>query len=190
MRIGEINKENYKEFAKLFSNLNNKKTNFKNPFDILSSKEKIASNQATCFDENGEIINSMGVSGMCINGKNPSEYRKIIGISNEGKQKLFDMVKSEFIENNGVLNGDTTRKSDVYAEYQKSIPKKDRLKATWTLGELEQEYRNALIDVVKSANPDWNIGEKFDSSILSVVTRESISGTVDKQSHVAINIQA
>lgn len=190
MRIGEINKGNYQEFAKLFSQLSGRKINFKNPFDVLSSKEQIAANQSKYLDEDGEPINSMGVSGMCIHGKNPSEYRKIIGISEEGKQKLFDMVKSEFIENDGILNGDTTRKSEVFAEYQKSIPKADRLKATWTLGELEQEYRTALIEAVKKENPDWNIGEKFNSSILSNVTRESISGTIDKQSRMGINIQA
>lgn len=189
MRIGEINKGNYREFAKLFSQLSGRKINFKNPSDIFSSKEQIAANRAKYLDEDGEIINSMGVSGMCITGKDPSEYQKIIGISEEGKQKLFDMVKSEFIENNGVLNGDTTRKSEVFAEYQKSIPKKDRLKATWTLGELEREYRTALIDTVKAANPNWKIGEKLDSSILSDVTRESISGTIDKQSRIGIDIQ-
>lgn len=190
MRIGEINRGNYQEFAKLFSQLNGRKTSFQNPFDILSSKETIAANQAKHLDEDGEIINSQGVSGMCIHGKDPSEYRQIIGVSEEGKQNLFDMVKSEFIENNGVLNGDTTRKSEVFAQYQKSIPKGDRLKATWTLGELEQEYREALIDAVKKENPDWKIGESFDSSILSNVTRKSVSGAIDKQSRKGIDMQA
>lgn len=190
MRIGEINKGNYMEFIKLFSQMNGGKTSFKSPFDNIVSKEQIAANRAKNFDENGEIINSYGVSGMCIHGKDPSEYRKITGISEEGKQKLFDMVKSEFIENDGILNGDTTRKSEVFAEYQKSIAKEDRLKATWTLGELEQEYREALIDKVKAANPKWEIGDKFDSSILEGVTRKSVSGTIDKQSRMGVDIQA
>lgn len=190
MRIGEINKGNYMQFASLFSNINGGMTSFKSPFDSFSSKEKIAANRAKYLDENGEIINSYGVSGMCIKGKDPSEYRIITGVSEEGKQKLFDMVKSEFIDNDGVLNGDTTRKSEVYAEYQKSIVREDRLKATWTLGELEQEYRDALIDKVKAANPDWEIGDKFDSSILEHVSRASVSGAIDKQSRMGVDIHA
>lgn len=189
MRIGEMNKDNYQDYIRLFSQMNGKKGNFKNPFDSFSSKKEIAANQAKHLDEYGEIINSQGVSGMCIHGKDPSEYRQIIGISEEGKQSVFDMVKSEFIENNGVLNGDTTRKSEVFAQYQKSIPREDRLKATWTLGELEQEYREALIDKVKASNPDWEIGQKFDSSILSDVTRQSVSGTIDQQSRKGFDVQ-
>lgn len=188
MRIGEVNKENYMGYVKLLSQLNSGKVNLKNPYDTFSSEEQIAANQKKDLDEHGEIINSQGVSGMCIHGKDPSEYRQIIGISEEGKQKLFNMVKSEFIENDGILNGDTTRKSEVFAEYQKSIAKEDRLKATWTLGELEQEYREALIDKVKTANPNWNIGDKFDSGILADVTRTSVSGPVDKQSRMGVDI--
>ena len=46
-----------------------------------------------------------------------------------------------------VANGDTTRRSDVYTEFQLSIPKDDRLKGTWTLQQYEtaQPYRRVCL---------------------------------------------
>lgn len=43
------------------------------------------------------------------------------------------MQKREFLEENGIANGDTTKRSDVFYHYQKSVQKQDRLKGTWTL---------------------------------------------------------
>lgn len=69
-----------------------------------------------------------------------SAHRQIIKISDEGKQKIFDMVKSEFMEENGVHNGDTIHRTEVYADYLRGIPEQDRAKASWTLDRLEAEY--------------------------------------------------
>ena len=34
-------------------------------------------------------------------------------LSEEYRQKMFDNVKKEFIQENGVSNGDTTKRSDI-----------------------------------------------------------------------------
>lgn len=146
--------------------------------EIFGSKEARIRNWMRYFDEDGDYINPVnGLAGLDATGKNPSEYQQIISISDEGKQSMWDMVKSEFIENYGVHNGDTTKRSEVYTNYYKSIAKDDRLKAQYTLQQYERSYYNALYNIVKEANPDWKIGKSFDTSILNHVTLETISGT-------------
>lgn len=76
-----------------------------------------------------------------------------------------------------VANGDTTRRSDVYTEFQLSIPKDDRLKGTWTLQQYETAYRQAFYDAVKSANPKWKPGMSFDTSVIRNLSREDIDNS-------------
>lgn len=139
-------------------------------------------------DVNEVKLNTQGISGMSLHGKNPAEYRKIIDISDEGKQKLFDMVKSEFIQNNGVLEGDTTKRTKVFSDYQRSIPEQDRLKATWTLERLSSQYRSQFVSAVKQSNPDWDFGKSFDHDVIEKITIKGVSGTLDKQSSNGIDI--
>ena len=42
------------------------------------------------------------------------------------------------------------------------------------------QYRAAMYAAVKSANPNWKPGQKFDTSILDNVTRESVESTLVK----------
>ena len=130
------------------------------------------------FDEDGDFINSHGVAGMDITGKDPSEWHKIVEVSEEGRQSMFDMVKREFIQEQGIQNGDTTQRSEVFAAYQKSIPKKDRLTATWTLGQYERQYNAAMYEAVKAHDPSWQPGQYFDPRILDGITRESVEARI------------
>ena len=79
---------------------------------------------------------------------------------------MFDNVKREFIKENGISNGDTTKRSDIFKDYQLSVSKDKRLSGTWTLEQYEGQYRAAMYAAVKSANPNWKPGQKFDTSIL------------------------
>lgn len=148
------------------------------PGFFCQNDPKIIANWKKHFDKDGDFINSQGIAGMSIHGKSPSEWHKIVKVSDEGRQNIFDMVKKEFIQENGVLNGDTTKKSEVYADYQRSIPKKDRLSATWTLGEYERQYYNAIYSAVKASNPGWKQGQRFDPSVLEGITRESVDSRI------------
>ena len=96
------------------------------------------------------------------------------------RQKMFDNVKREFIKENGISNGDTTKRSDIFKDYQLSVSKDKRLSGTWTLEQYEGQYRAAMYAAVKSANPNWKPGQKFDTSILDNVTRESVESTLVK----------
>ena len=108
------------------------------------------------------------------------KYRKIIHISEDARQKMFDETKRHFLQEYGVANGNTTKRSEVFREFQLSIPKEDRLKGTWTLGQYERAYRQAFYDAVKEVDPNWELGEPFSRRVLDNVTRESVDNALVK----------
>ena len=63
---------------------------------------------------------------------------------------MFDNVKKEFIKENGVSNGDTTKRSDIFKDYQLSVNKDKRLSGTWTLEQYKGQYRSAMYAAVKA----------------------------------------
>ena len=131
------------------------------------------------FDSDGDLLNANGVAGMDVTGKGTS-WQQLTSVSEEYRQKMFDNVKREFIKENGISNGDTTKRSDIFKDYQLSVSKDKRLSGTWTLEQYEGQYRAAMYAAVKSANPNWKPGQKFDTSILDNVTRESVESTLVK----------
>lgn len=167
-------------------NINNSNFQYKMLSDLFS---KMTGNRAVSPDPSGKIneqfrnryadvnevkVNTQGLTGMCLHGKDPSEYQQPIEISDAGRQKLFDMVKSEFIQNNGVLEGDTTKKTEVYSDYLRGIPENDRLKAAWTLDQLGFQYRTEFVSAIKQSNPRWDLGKPFDSAVLNGITKDNI----------------
>lgn len=201
MRIGDNGLQNYQSVLQMLQRLNGKKgTNPTDIFGILGSKPSLGSSSADMvevapgffckndpkiianfrknFDEDGDLYNSHGIAGMDITGKDPSEWHKIVDVSEEGRQSMFDMVKREFIQEKGIANGDTTQRSEVFAAYQRSIPKQDRLTATWTLGQYERQYNKAMYEAVRASNPGWQPGMDFDTSVLDGITRESVEARI------------
>ena len=87
---------------------------------------------------------------------------------------MFDNAKREFLEENGIVNGDTTKRSDVFYHYQKSAKKRDRLKGTWTLEQYERQYNQAFYDAAKAADPTWKPGKVIKAGALDGITREQI----------------
>lgn len=149
-------------------------------YETFGGREAIIKNKMKMYDSDGNLLNAEGVAGMDMTGKSLSEKQQIIDVSEEYRQKMFDLVKKEYIRENGVANGDTTKRGDVYTAYQKSVKIDDRLKGTWTLQQYERAYRKACYNAVKSANPNWEIGQSFDSKILDSVTREGVESTLVK----------
>ena len=135
-----------------------------------------------------EIIYESGicVRGMIMNGKSESEMHQIIDVSEEYRQKMFDECKRHFLQENGVANGDTTKRSEIFRAYQLSIKEDDRLKGTWSLQQYEKQYTSALAAAVKAANPNWKNGDPFDASILDSVTRESVESTLMKSGNTLV----
>ena len=148
-------------------------------YEIFGGRDTIVNNLMKQFDSDGDLLNANGVAGMDVTGKGTS-WQKLTNVSEEYRQKMFDNVKKEFIQENGVSNGDTTKRSDIFKDYQLSVNKDKRLSGTWTLEQYEGQYRSAMYAAVKAANPNWKPGQKFDTSILDNVTRESVEATLVK----------
>ena len=155
-------------------------------YETFGGRDTIIKNYMKLYDSNGNFLNAYGVAGMCVDGKSPSEYNQIINVSEDWRQEMFDMVKREFIQENGVANGDTTKRTSLYTAYQKSIKIDDRLKGTWTLGQYEKAYNKAFYDAVKAANPNWQQGQPFDSRILDSVTRDSVESQLVKSGNTFV----
>jgi hypothetical protein len=149
-------------------------------YEMLGGEEAYMKNVMRNYDSDGNLLNAYGVAGMDATGKSLSEMHQIINVSEEYRQKMFDECKRHFIQENGVANGDTTKRTEVFTAYQKSVPVDDRLKGTWTLGQYEKNYTLAFASAVKAANPNWKNGDSFDTSILDSVTRESVDTSLVK----------
>ena len=148
-------------------------------YETFGGRDTIIKNLMKQFDSEGDLLNANGVAGMDVTGKGTS-WQQLTSVSEEYRQKMFDNVKKEFIQENGLSNGDTTKRSDIFKDYQLSVSKDKRLSGTWTLEQYEGQYRAAMYAAVKSANPNWKPGQKFDTSILDNVTRESVEATLVK----------
>jgi hypothetical protein len=171
----------YNLMSQLFGIKKNQSNGLLNLADKKNQKGIGMANESVKSDkEIEEIIYGSGlvVKGMIMNGKSESEMHQMIDVSEEYRQKMFDECKRHFLQENGVANGDTTKRSEVFRSYQLSIKEDDRLKGTWSLQQYEEQYRSALAAAVKAANPDWKNGDPFDASILDGITRESIESTL------------
>ncbi len=152
-------------------------------YELMGGREAHMKNLMRSYNSDGDYI---GPGGIIVPGMHHgrsgstdrSTWQQIISVSDEARQKMFDNVKREFIQENGISNGDTTKRSKIFREYQLSVKKEDRAKGTWTLQQYEGKYRSAMYAAVKAANPDWEPGQSFDSSILDSVTRESVESNL------------
>lgn len=151
-------------------------------YEMFGGEEAYMRNVMKMYNSEGDFVgpNGIVVPGMVATGIPESERHQIINISEEARQNMFEETKRHFLQEYGVANGDTTKRSEVYREFQLSIPKEDRLKGTWTLGQYERAYHLAFYDAVKASNPDWQLGMPFDRSILDNVTRESVDQALVK----------
>ncbi len=138
-------------------------------------------NRMSQYDSDGNYTaGGLIVPGMLANGIPESERHQIIEISDKARQDMFDNTKREFIEEYGVANGDTTKRSDVFRRYQLSEKIENRLKGTWTLGQYERMYTRAFVEVVKEKDPNWTPGKAFDQNLLKDITRESVESRIVK----------
>ncbi len=140
---------------------------YTNPFAIKNLMKN--------YDEDGDYISPVtGLAGMDATNVPMSKRHVIIDIPEKSRQEMFDNAKREFLEENGIANGDTTKRSDVFYHYQKDAKKQDRLKGTWTLEQYERQYNQAFYDAAKAADPTWEPGKKIKAGALDGITREEI----------------
>lgn len=132
-------------------------------------------NSMRCYDKDGDIIDpGTGLAGLVLTDENAGRQKRIISIPESGKDEMFEQTKKEFLRENGIMNGDTTKRSDVYTNMYRKVKKNDRLAAGYTMEQYERQYRNAFYTAVKEANPKWELGDPIPSGILDNITRESV----------------
>lgn len=133
------------------------------------------------YDKDGDYIDpTTGLAGLLITDENAESRKRIISIPESSRDEMFELTKKEFLLENGVQNGDTTKRSDVYKNLHRKMQKKDRLAAGYTLEQYERAYRQAFLDAVREADPHWEIGKPIKSGVLDGITRESVEANMKK----------
>lgn len=138
------------------------------------------------YDADGDYIDpTTGLTGLVVTEENKVSKNRIISIPESSREEMFELTKREFLRENGVLNGDTTQRSEVYTNLYRKMKKEDRLAAGNTLEHYERQYRQAFVDAIKSVAPDWELGKPVPRGALDGITRES----VEKQNSNAVDIR-
>ena len=142
-------------------------------YETFGGRGTIIKNLMKQFDSDGDLLNANGVAGMDVTGKGTS-WQQLTSVSEEYRQKMFDNVKREFIQENGLLNGDTTKRSDIFKDYQLSVSKDKRLSGTWTLEQYEVK-KGEITRVLKKEPLIPAIITKY-LSLFRIWTRKFITG--------------
>ena len=133
------------------------------------------------YDKDGDYIDpTTGLAGLLITDENAESRKRIIPIPKSSRDEMFELTKKEFLRENGVQNGDTTRRSDVYTNLHRKMKKNDRLAAGYTMEKYERAYRQAFLDAARKADPNWEVGKPVKPGILDAVTRESVEANMKK----------
>lgn len=133
------------------------------------------------YDSDGDYIDpTTGLAGLLVTDENRASKNRIISIPESSKEEMFELTKKEFLRENGISNGDTTKRSDVYTNMYRKVQKNDRLAAGHTLEQYEKAYRQAFYNAVKSADPDWELGQPIKSGVLDNITREDVENNMKK----------
>ena len=138
------------------------------------------------YDKDGDYIDpTTGLAGLLVTEENAESRERIISIPESSRDEMFELTKKEFLRENGVQNGDTTKRSDVYTNLHRKMKKNDRLAAGYTLEQYERAYRQAFLGAAKKADPEWKNGKPILSGALDGITRESIEANMKKTGNKA-----
>lgn len=115
-----------------------------------------------------------------------TDWKRIIDVSDEMKQHVFEDVKKEFYKYGG-MSGDNIAETDAYYDkihsYVKTLKASDRSPATWTLSQLHLDLAHAVTDAVKAKVPGWTSGQQIPSDVLDeILADEKITSMVSGKS--------
>ncbi len=138
-------------------------------------------NRMSRYDKEGDYISPVtGLAGLVVTEKNLTKKNKIIDIPESSKGEMFELTKKEFLQENGIGNGDTTKRSDIYLNLYHKVDKSDRLASGNTLRQYERAYMQAFVDAVKAVELKWEQGRSIPFGTLDGITRESIDNSLVK----------
>ena len=138
---------------------------------LMRSTERYQRGAAKPEYPNGAAVShpDMPDDGLDITGMTAAD-RKIIPVSKEAEQAMKDIAFDHMKRYYG-MSGTGNELGDTIKSYYKQIPPSDRANAAWTLQQIHREEVYRLYDFVRSRVPGWQIGQKFDTSILDEYPR-------------------
>ena len=106
----------------------------KNGNGAMFTNVQAIKNLMSQYDKNGDWIDpNTGLTGLAVTDENRNSYKHIISIPESSREEMFELAKKEFLNENGTLNGDTTKRESVYNNLYRKMDKDDRLSAGWTM---------------------------------------------------------
>ena len=138
---------------------------------LMRSTERYQRGAAKPEHPNGAAVShpDMPDDGLDITGMTAAD-RKIIPVSKEAEQAMKDIAFDHMKRYYG-MSGTGNELGDTIRSYYKQIPPSDLANAAWTLQQIHREEVYRLYDFVRSRVPGWQIGQKFDTSILDEYPR-------------------
>ena len=87
----------------------------KNGNGAMFTNVQAIKNLMSQYDKNGDWIDpNTGLTGLAVTDENRNSYKHIISIPESSREEMFELAKKEFLNENGTLNGDTTKRECVY----------------------------------------------------------------------------
>ena len=123
-------------------------------------------------------------TGLLVTDETGDSYKKIIDVPESSKDKMFEAVKNNFLNNNGM--GDGKGKTEIYMDMYKQMKSDDRLSAGWTLGQYHKAYAQAFKSAIKTVDPTWDYGKAIPSGALDGITRESVESQLVKSGNTFV----
>ena len=167
----DTNSKQYKAVIKEMMNAGGNSAMYTNIMGIKNSMRS--------YDKDGDYIDpTTGMAGLLLTDENESSRKRIISIPESSKEEMFEQSKKEYLKENGVANGDTTKRSDTYTNLYRKMKKNDRLAAGYTMEQYERAYRQAFYNAAKAADSNWDLGKPIKSGALDNITREDIENNM------------
>lgn len=132
------------------------------------------------YNSRGEWVEpTTGLTGLLVTDETGDSYKKIIDIPESSKDKMFEYVKNNYLNKNGMADG--TGHTEIYMDMYKQMKSEDRLSAGWTLGQYRNAYSQAFKSAIKAVEPTWEYGDPIPSGALDGITRESIESILGQK---------
>ena len=132
------------------------------------------------YNSRGEWVDPVsGLTGLLVTDETGDSYKKIIDVPESSRDAIFEYVKNNYLNKNGMADG--TGRTEIYMDMYKQMKSDDRLSAGWTLTQYRNAYSQAIKAAIKAVKPTWDYGDPVPSIALDSITRESI------ESHLSIS---
>lgn len=96
----------------------------KNANGAMFTNPTAIKNLMSQYDADGDYICPVtGLAGLLVTEENIASKNRIIPIPESSREEMFELTKREFLRENGVANGDTTKRSDVYTNLYRKMQK-------------------------------------------------------------------